>query len=122
MQQGWWRIPIFASMTTVLRMILVIGTPELAEALAQRLADAAANGALRMACIDRMLAMMTCFTPSVMRSDHVRFHRRRTRRRCLGCDGAEGDGGVSVDIHAQERPIRICFSCVAEGGFVPTTG
>jgi hypothetical protein len=55
-----------------LRMILDC-TPELAEALAQRLADAAANGVVRHGLHRQDAAMMTCFTPSVMRSDHVHF-------------------------------------------------
>ncbi|MBU6458071.1 MAG: DUF3095 family protein [Bradyrhizobium sp.] len=55
-----------------LRMILDC-TPELAAALAQRLADAAANGAVRYGLHRQDAAMMTCFTPSVMRSDHVHF-------------------------------------------------
>jgi hypothetical protein len=55
-----------------LRMILDC-TPELAEALAQRLADAAVNGVVRHGLHRQDAAMMTCFTPSVMRSDHVHF-------------------------------------------------
>ena len=55
-----------------LRMILDC-TPELAEALAQRLAEAAANGVVRYGLHRQDAAMMTCFTPSVMRSDHVHF-------------------------------------------------
>ncbi len=55
-----------------LRMILDC-TPELAEALAQRLAEAAANGVVRHGLHRQDTAMMTCFTPSVMRSDHVQF-------------------------------------------------
>jgi hypothetical protein len=55
-----------------LRMILDC-TPELAQAVAQRLADAAANGVARFGLHRQDAAMMTCFTPSVMRSDHVHF-------------------------------------------------
>ena len=55
-----------------LRMILDC-TPELAEALAQRLGEAAANGVVRYGLHRQDAAMMTCFTPSVMRSDHVHF-------------------------------------------------
>jgi hypothetical protein len=55
-----------------LRMILDC-TPELADALAQRLTDAAANGVVRYGLHRQDAAMMTCFTPSVMRSDHVHF-------------------------------------------------
>jgi hypothetical protein len=55
-----------------LRMILDC-TPELADALTQRLAKAAANGVVRYGLHRQDAAMMTCFTPSVMRSDHVHF-------------------------------------------------
>ena len=55
-----------------LRMILDC-TSELAEALARRLAEAAANGVVRYGLHRQDAAMMTCFTPSVMRSDHVHF-------------------------------------------------
>jgi hypothetical protein len=55
-----------------LRMILDC-TPELADALARRLTDAAANGVVRYGLHRQDAAMMTCFTPSVMRADHVHF-------------------------------------------------
>jgi hypothetical protein len=55
-----------------LRMILDC-TPELADALAKRLAEAAGNGVVRYGLHRQDAAMMTCFTPSVMRSDHVHF-------------------------------------------------
>jgi len=55
-----------------LRMILDC-TEELASALAQRLAAAAAKGVVRYGLHRQEAAMMTCFTPSVMRSDHVHF-------------------------------------------------
>lgn len=55
-----------------LRMILDC-TPELARELAQRLATAASNGIVRYGVHEQDAAMMTCFTPSVMRSDHVHF-------------------------------------------------
>jgi hypothetical protein len=55
-----------------LRMILDC-TPELAEALARRLAEAGANGVVRYGLHRQDAAMMTCFTPSVMRADHVHF-------------------------------------------------
>jgi len=55
-----------------LRMILDC-TPELADALTRRLADAAANGVVRYGLHRQDAAMMTCFTPSVMRADHVHF-------------------------------------------------
>jgi hypothetical protein len=55
-----------------LRMILDC-TADLAEELAQRLAAAASNGIVRYGLHRQDAAMMTCFTPSVMRSDHVHF-------------------------------------------------
>jgi hypothetical protein len=55
-----------------LRMILDC-TEELANALTERLAKAAANGVVRYGLHRQDAAMMTCFTPSVMRSDHVHF-------------------------------------------------
>ncbi|HLZ05432.1 MAG TPA: DUF3095 domain-containing protein [Bradyrhizobium sp.] len=55
-----------------LRMILDC-TEELASALAERLSAAAANGVVRYGLHRQDAAMMTCFTPSVMRADHVHF-------------------------------------------------
>ena len=55
-----------------LRMILDC-TPELERALAQRLAEAAAAGIARYGLHRQDAAMMTCFTPSAVRSDHVHF-------------------------------------------------
>src|SRR3954452_2425565 len=55
-----------------LRMILDC-TPELEGALTQRLAAAASGGIVRYGLHRQDAAMMTCFTPSVMRSDHVHF-------------------------------------------------
>src|SRR5437899_32003 len=55
-----------------LRMILDC-TPELETALTQRLVAAAAGGIVRYGLYRQDAAMMTCFTPSVMRSDHVHF-------------------------------------------------
>jgi Protein of unknown function (DUF3095) len=55
-----------------LRMVLDC-TPELERALAQRLGDAAANGVARYGLHRQDAAMMTCFTPSALRSDHVHF-------------------------------------------------
>ena len=53
-----------------LRMILDC-TPELADALEQRLATA--TGIARYGLFRQDAAMMTCFTPSPVRSDHVHF-------------------------------------------------
>ncbi|KWV61228.1 adenylate cyclase [Bradyrhizobium macuxiense] len=55
-----------------LRMILDC-TPELAAELEQRLAASAAQGVVRYGLHRQDAAMMTCFTPSAMRSDHVHF-------------------------------------------------
>jgi hypothetical protein len=55
-----------------LRMILDC-TEELAGALTDRLAAAAAKGILRYGLHRQDAAMMTCFTPSAMRADHVHF-------------------------------------------------
>jgi hypothetical protein len=55
-----------------LRMILDC-TPELARALTERLAKAASNGIVRYGLHRQDAAMMTCFTPSALRSDHVHF-------------------------------------------------
>jgi len=55
-----------------LRMVLDC-TPELENTLSERLAAAASNGTVRYGLHRQDAAMMTCFTPSVMRSDHVHF-------------------------------------------------
>jgi hypothetical protein len=55
-----------------LRMILDC-TPELERALTQRLSAAASAGLVRYGLHRQDAAMMTCFTPSALRSDHVHF-------------------------------------------------
>lgn len=55
-----------------LRMILDC-TPQLERALSERLAAAARDGIVRYGLHRQDAAMMTCFTPSVLRSDHVHF-------------------------------------------------
>jgi hypothetical protein len=55
-----------------LRMILDC-TLELENALTQRLARAASTGIVRYGLHRQDAAMMTCFTPSALRSDHVHF-------------------------------------------------
>lgn len=55
-----------------LRMILDC-TPELASALTQLLATAASAGVAHYGLHRQDAAMMTCFTPSALRSDHVHF-------------------------------------------------
>jgi Protein of unknown function (DUF3095) len=55
-----------------LRMILDC-TEELGAALTERLAAAAERGIVRHGLHRQDAAMMTCFTPSAMRSDHVHF-------------------------------------------------
>ena len=55
-----------------LRMILDCSS-ELERALTQRLAQAASEGIARYGLHRQDAAMMTCFTPSALRSDHVHF-------------------------------------------------
>lgn len=55
-----------------LRMIIDC-TPQLAETLENRLAAAATEGIVRFGVHRQDAAMMTCFTPSIQRSDHVHF-------------------------------------------------
>ena len=55
-----------------LRMILDC-TPELEARLTQRLSEAAAAGVIQYGLHRQDAAMMTCFTPSALRSDHVHF-------------------------------------------------
>jgi hypothetical protein len=55
-----------------LRMILDC-TGELERALTQRLVSAASAGVVRYGLHRQDAAMMTCFTPSALRSDHVHF-------------------------------------------------
>jgi Protein of unknown function (DUF3095) len=55
-----------------LRMILDC-TPQLEAALTQRLAAAASAAVVRYGLHRQDAAMMTCFTPSALRSDHVHF-------------------------------------------------
>ncbi len=55
-----------------LRMILDC-TPELEVALTRRLTLAASAGVVRYGLHRQDAAMMTCFTPSALRSDHVHF-------------------------------------------------
>jgi hypothetical protein len=55
-----------------LRMILDC-SEQLAQALAERLAQASASGVVHYGLHRQDAAMMTCFTPSAMRSDHVHF-------------------------------------------------
>jgi Protein of unknown function (DUF3095) len=62
----------FRKYDDALRMILDC-SPELERALTQRLTEAASAGVVRYGLHRQDAAMMTCFTPSVMRSDHVHF-------------------------------------------------
>ena len=55
-----------------LRMILDC-TPDVERALTRRLAEAASSGIARYGLHRQDAAMMTCFTPSALRSDHVHF-------------------------------------------------
>ena len=55
-----------------LRMILDC-TEELERALTERLTAAASQGIVRYGLHRQDTAMMTCFTPSALRADHVHF-------------------------------------------------
>jgi len=55
-----------------LRMVLDC-TPELADEIERHLADSAAKGVLRYGVHRQSAAVMTCFTPSPVRSNHVHF-------------------------------------------------
>lgn len=68
----------FRKYDDALRMVLDC-TPALASAIEQRLVEAAAIGVARYGVHRQGAAVMTCFTPSVLRTDHVHF-----------IDGAEG--------------------------------
>ena len=74
-----------------LRMILDC-TPELERSLSERLAAAASAGIIRYGLHRQDAAMMTCFTPSVLRSDHVHF-----------IDGARG-GYASAAVALKAAP------------------
>src|SRR3954452_11385820 len=62
----------FRKYDDALRMILDC-TVELEQALTQRLAAAASAGLIRYGVHRQDAAMMTCFTPSAVRADHVHF-------------------------------------------------
>jgi hypothetical protein len=62
----------FRKYDDALRMILDC-TEELAGELGVRLTDAASRGIVRYGLHRQAAAMMTCFTPSAVRSDHVHF-------------------------------------------------
>jgi hypothetical protein len=62
----------FRKYDDALRMVLDC-TEELARGLDERLAKAAAQGIVRYGLHRQDAAMMTCFTPSALRSDHVHF-------------------------------------------------
>jgi len=68
----------FRKFDDALRMVLDC-TPALADAIEQRLKEAAHAGVARYGLHRQGAAVMTCFTPSIERSDHVHF-----------IDGAEG--------------------------------
>lgn len=67
-----------------LRMVLDC-SPDLADAFEQRLVAAAATGTVRYGLHRQDAAMMTCFTPSALRSDHLHF-----------IDGARGGYAVAA--------------------------
>jgi len=53
--------------------LVVLDRSPVSRELAQRLETAASKGIVRYGLHEQDAAMMTCFTPSVMRSDHVHF-------------------------------------------------
>ncbi|WP_298261556.1 DUF3095 domain-containing protein [Bradyrhizobium sp.] len=75
-----------------LRMVLDC-TPDLEQALTARLASASSTGVARYGLHRQDAAMMTCFTPSAMRSDHVHF-----------IDGARG-GYASAATALKAMPV-----------------
>jgi hypothetical protein len=75
-----------------LRMILDC-TEELERAVSARLAAAARDGIVRYGVHRQDAAMMTCFTPSALRSDHVHF-----------IDGARG-GYASAATALKAMPV-----------------
>ena len=84
-------------------------TAELVHELTQRLANAASNGVLRYGLHRQDAAMMTCFTPSVMRSDHVHFIDGARGWLCLGSDRVESDGGLIQDAPLRDRQLHPIF-------------
>jgi Protein of unknown function (DUF3095) len=62
----------FRKYDDALRMVIDC-TPTFARSLESRLAAAAAEGIARYGIHQQDRAMMTCFTPSALRSDHVHF-------------------------------------------------
>ena len=62
----------FRKYDDALRMVIDC-TPQFARSLENRLAAAAAAGIARYGIHQQDRAMMTCFTPSAFRSDHVHF-------------------------------------------------
>jgi hypothetical protein len=62
----------FRKFDDALRMVLDC-TPELADEIERHLAACAARGVVRYGTHRQHAAMMTCFTPSPTRSNHVHF-------------------------------------------------
>jgi hypothetical protein len=62
----------FRKFDDALRMIIDC-TPELADEIERRLAVAAREGIVRFGMHRQQAAMMTCFTPSPTRADHMHF-------------------------------------------------
>ena len=68
----WWRIPTSANMTTDCGWSS-IARRNWSARWPQRLAEAASSSIARYGLHRQDAAMMTCFTPSALRSDHVHF-------------------------------------------------
>ena len=62
----------FRKFDDALRMVIDC-TPELADEIEQRLSEAAGAGTIRFGLHRQDKAMMTCFTPSPIRANHVHF-------------------------------------------------
>ena len=93
-----------------LRMILDC-TPQLERALEQRLVAAASAGTIRYGLHRQMSAMMTCFTPSALRSDHVHFIDGAQGGLRVGGDGAEGHA-CPIRHASYQKACLIKYACL----------
>jgi hypothetical protein len=82
----------FRKYDDALRMVIDC-TPDLADELQRRLETAATAGSVRFGLHRQDAAMMTCFTPSALRNDHVHF-----------IDGARG-GYASAAVALKAAPF-----------------
>jgi hypothetical protein len=84
----------FRKFDDALRMVLDC-TPELADEIERSLADGAAQGVLRYGTHRQSAAMMTCFTPSPTRSNHVHFIDGASGGYAMAASALKGSGGAS---------------------------